>query len=141
MPNDIASPDHPIDRRAFLGTAIATAATLPASGVAFADSSSGTALSVGYNVTADSYYDGAGKHSNVLVEAGMTGGPVTALGYPKAGSAVNYLVYFGNRYLWQQYKPGTYVVRLTVNGQRDGLVNPPNQTLLQNWKEVRVVVQ
>jgi hypothetical protein len=38
-------------------------------------------------------------------------------------------------------KPGTYVVRLTVNGQRDGLVDPPNQTLLQNWKEVQVVVQ
>jgi hypothetical protein len=38
-------------------------------------------------------------------------------------------------------KPGTYVVRLTVDGQRDGLLNPPNQTLLQNWKEVRVVVQ
>jgi hypothetical protein len=37
--------------------------------------------------------------------------------------------------------PGTYVVRLTVNGQRDGLVDPPNQTLLQNFKEVRVVVQ
>jgi hypothetical protein len=38
-------------------------------------------------------------------------------------------------------KPGTYVVRLTVNGQRDGLVAPTNQTLLQNFKEVRVVVQ
>jgi hypothetical protein len=38
-------------------------------------------------------------------------------------------------------KPGTYVVRLTVNGQRDGLVNPANQTLLQNWKEIQVVVQ
>ena len=38
-------------------------------------------------------------------------------------------------------KPGTYVVRLTVSGQRDGLANPANQTLLQNWKEVRVVVQ
>lgn len=37
--------------------------------------------------------------------------------------------------------PGVYVVRLTVNGQRDGLVDPPNQTLVQNWKEVRVVVQ
>jgi hypothetical protein len=37
--------------------------------------------------------------------------------------------------------PGTYVVRLTVNGQRDGLVNPVNQTLLQNWKEIQVVVQ
>jgi hypothetical protein len=38
-------------------------------------------------------------------------------------------------------KPGTYVVRLSVNGQRDGLVDPANQTLLQNFKEVRVVVQ
>jgi hypothetical protein len=38
-------------------------------------------------------------------------------------------------------KPGTYVVRLTVDGQRDGLVNPANMTLMQNWKEVRVVVQ
>jgi hypothetical protein len=38
-------------------------------------------------------------------------------------------------------KPGTYVVRLTVHGQRDGLVAPANQTLLQNFKEVRVVVQ
>ncbi len=38
-------------------------------------------------------------------------------------------------------KPGTYVVRLTVNGQRDGLLNPPNQTLLENYREVRVVVQ
>ena len=37
--------------------------------------------------------------------------------------------------------PGTYVVRLTVNGQRDGLVAPSNQTLLQNFKEIRVVVQ
>ncbi|MDE2442226.1 MAG: hypothetical protein KGP14_14505, partial [Betaproteobacteria bacterium] len=38
-------------------------------------------------------------------------------------------------------KPGTYVVRLTVNGQRDGLVDPANQTLLNNFQEVRVVVQ
>jgi hypothetical protein len=38
-------------------------------------------------------------------------------------------------------KPGTYLIRLTVNGQRDGLANPANQTLLQNFKEVRVVVQ
>lgn len=37
--------------------------------------------------------------------------------------------------------PGTYVVRLTVNGQRDELVNPANQTLMQNFREVRVVVQ
>ena len=38
-------------------------------------------------------------------------------------------------------KPGTYVVRLTVDGQRDGLLNPPNQTLLENFQEVQVVVQ
>ena len=38
-------------------------------------------------------------------------------------------------------KPGTYVVKLTVNGQRDGLVSPPNRTLVRNFKEVRVVVQ
>jgi hypothetical protein len=38
-------------------------------------------------------------------------------------------------------KPGTYVIRLTVNGQRDGLVDPADQTLLENFKEVRVVVQ
>ena len=38
-------------------------------------------------------------------------------------------------------KPGTYVVRLTVNGQRDGQLNPANMTLMQNWQEVRVVVQ
>jgi hypothetical protein len=38
-------------------------------------------------------------------------------------------------------KPGSYLVKLTVNGQRDGLLDPPNQTLMQNWKEVRVIVQ
>jgi hypothetical protein len=38
-------------------------------------------------------------------------------------------------------KPGTYVVRLTVNGQRDGFVDPADQTLLENFKEIRVVVQ
>jgi hypothetical protein len=38
-------------------------------------------------------------------------------------------------------EPGTYVVRLTVNGQRDGLVNPANRTLLENFKDVRVVVE
>jgi hypothetical protein len=38
-------------------------------------------------------------------------------------------------------KPGTYVVRLTVNGQRDGLVNPPDQTLMRNFQDVQVVVQ
>jgi PKD domain len=37
--------------------------------------------------------------------------------------------------------PGTYVVRLSVNGQRDGLIAPANRTLLQNFKEVRAVVQ
>jgi hypothetical protein len=38
-------------------------------------------------------------------------------------------------------KPGSYVVRLTVNGQRDGLVDPADQTLLENFKEIRVVVE
>ena len=38
-------------------------------------------------------------------------------------------------------KPGTYIVKLNVNGQRDGLVDPADQTLLQNYKEVRGVVQ
>ena len=38
-------------------------------------------------------------------------------------------------------KPGSYLIRLTVNGQRDGLLNPANQTLMQNFKDVRVVVQ
>ncbi len=38
-------------------------------------------------------------------------------------------------------KPGSYLIRLTVNGQRDGLLDPPNQTLMQNFKDVRVVVQ
>jgi hypothetical protein len=41
----------------------------------------------------------------------------------------------------QNDKPGIYVVRLTVNGQRDGLLNPADQTLLENFKEIRVVVQ
>lgn len=35
--------------------------------------------------------------------------------------------------------PGTYAVRLTVHGQRDGLRNPPDRTLLENYKEVNVV--
>jgi hypothetical protein len=37
-------------------------------------------------------------------------------------------------------KPGTYVVRLTVNAQRDGLLNPTNMTLMQNFDDVQVVV-
>jgi hypothetical protein len=36
---------------------------------------------------------------------------------------------------------GTYIVKLSVNGQRDGLIAPANRTLLQNFKELRVVVQ
>ena len=38
-------------------------------------------------------------------------------------------------------KPGTYVVRLSVNGQRDGQAAPANLALLQNYQEVRIVVQ
>ena len=37
--------------------------------------------------------------------------------------------------------PGTYVIRLNVDGQREGVVAPADQTLLQNFKEVRVVVR
>ena len=37
--------------------------------------------------------------------------------------------------------PGTYTVRLNVSGQRNGLAAPADQTLVQNFKEVRVVVQ
>lgn len=36
--------------------------------------------------------------------------------------------------------PGDYIIRLTANGQRNGLVAPDNQTLEQNYKEVRVIV-
>lgn len=36
--------------------------------------------------------------------------------------------------------PGNYVIRLTANGQREGLVNPADQTLAQNYNEVRVTV-
>jgi hypothetical protein len=36
---------------------------------------------------------------------------------------------------------GTYVVRLTVNGQRNGLLDPPDQTLMRNFQEVQVVVR
>jgi hypothetical protein len=59
--------------------------------------------------------------------------PMTVLDKPRALVDVDRTVTFD--------KPGTYVVRLTVNGQRDGLLNPANQTLLNNYREVRVVVQ
>lgn len=36
--------------------------------------------------------------------------------------------------------PGNYIIRLTTSGQRDGLVDPANQTLAENYKEVRVIV-
>jgi hypothetical protein len=62
-----------------------------------------------------------------------TADPMTVVDKPQPLVNVNRTITFD--------KPGTYVVRLTVNGQRDGLVAPANQTLLQNFKEVRVVVQ
>jgi hypothetical protein len=61
-----------------------------------------------------------------------TAEPVTNLAAPQPLVNVERTVAFD--------KPGTYVVRLTVHGQRDGLHNPPNLTLLQNYEEVRVVV-
>ena len=36
--------------------------------------------------------------------------------------------------------PGDYIIRVTASGQRDGLANPVNQTLAQNYHEVRVTV-
>ena len=62
-----------------------------------------------------------------------TADPATDLDTPQPQVSVNRTITFD--------KPGTYVVRLTVNGQRDGLQNQPNQTHLQNYKEVRVVAQ
>jgi hypothetical protein len=38
-------------------------------------------------------------------------------------------------------RPGNHVVRLTVNAQRDGLLDPPNMSLMQNFRDVQVVVQ
>ena len=57
----------------------------------------------------------------------------TTLAKPQPLVNVNHSVSFD--------KPGTYVVRLTANGQRDGKVDPADETLLENFKEVRVVVQ
>jgi hypothetical protein len=37
--------------------------------------------------------------------------------------------------------PGNYIIRLNVNGQRNGIAAPADQTLAQNFKEIRVVVQ
>ena len=62
-----------------------------------------------------------------------TASPMTDVDKPQPLVNVNRAITFD--------KPGTYVVRLTVKGQRDGVVAPANQTLLQNFKEVRVVVQ
>lgn len=35
---------------------------------------------------------------------------------------------------------GTYMVRLTVHGQRDGLIKPSNRTLLENFRDIQVIV-
>ena len=62
-----------------------------------------------------------------------TADPVTNLEKPQPQASLNRTISFD--------KPGTYTVRLTVHGQRDGLVSPPDRTLLRNFKDVRVVVQ
>jgi hypothetical protein len=59
--------------------------------------------------------------------------PMTVLDRPQTLVNVNRTMTFD--------KPGSYLIRLTVNGQRDGLVNPANQTLMQNYKEVHIIVQ
>src|SRR5262249_18713575 len=72
-----------------------------------------------------------------IVQYGWTVGgaaePATALAKPQPRVDVDRSVSFD--------KPGEHVVRLTVNGQRDGLLKPANQTLMENYQEVRVVVQ
>ena len=62
-----------------------------------------------------------------------TADPDTVVQHPPTHVDVNRTITFDH--------PGTYVIRLTVDGQRDGLLDPPNQTLLENFKEVQVVVQ
>jgi hypothetical protein len=59
--------------------------------------------------------------------------PDTVVERPRARVNVNRTISFDT--------PGVHVVRLTVSGQRDALLDPPNQTLVQNFKEVRVVVR
>ncbi len=59
--------------------------------------------------------------------------PMTVVDKPRQALEVSRMLAFD--------KPGSYLVRLTVNGQRDGLVNPANQTLLNNFQDVRVVVE
>lgn len=36
---------------------------------------------------------------------------------------------------------GTYMVRLTVHGQRDGLIKPSNRTLLENFRDIKIIVR
>lgn len=38
-------------------------------------------------------------------------------------------------------EPGTYVIRLTVNGQRDGLLKPADRTLMENFQDVTIIVE
>jgi hypothetical protein len=64
---------------------------------------------------------------------GVTDEAATILSKPKLLHNVTRTVSFD--------APGTYLVRLHVNGQRDGHVAPANQTLTQNFQDVRVVVQ
>lgn len=64
---------------------------------------------------------------------GAANEPATVLADPKPLVNVTRTITFDT--------PGTYAVTLNVNGQRDGLVAPFNQTLLPNFKVVRVVVQ
>ena len=59
--------------------------------------------------------------------------PATVIAQPRTTAAITRTVSFD--------KPGSYLIRLAVYGQREGQANPANQTLLQNWREVRVIVQ
>ena len=80
----------------------------------------------------------SGRGGSALPGAGIaplagTANPMTDVDKPQPLVNVNRTLTFD--------KPGTYVVKLDVNGQRDELVAPANQTSLHNFKEVRVVVQ
>ena len=76
---------------------------------------------------------GTGRLVNYNWTVAGTAEPVTVLAKPQPLVDLARTVSFP--------APGTYVVRLTINGQRHGLANPSDQTLTQNFQEVRIVVQ
>jgi PKD domain len=74
-----------------------------------------------------------GEVARYSMVIGAADDAVTVLETPLPLVKVNHTITFA--------KPGTYVVRLNVNGQRDGLLAPGNRTLVQNYRDVRVIVE